>query len=405
MVVSNKKSFDVVVVGGGPIGLATAWRAAQAGMEVAVFDAGLMGAFNAAAGMLAPVTEAHFGEGGLLELNVRSAEMYPEFCRELVDLTEAELGYRRVGTLTVARDGDDMQELERLLAFRQKTGLCVDRVTPTQVRALEPAIAPTIRMGLVAETDHSIEPIRLVHALKVAAQKSGAEIYENSPVGQVSTDAGRIVGIELANGECFKAANVVVAAGSWSNQIGGIPTAGQLPLRPVKGQTITLIDKNGSIGTNDALRDHDSLAGNFIPEGDSNFIARTVRTTHSYLVARAQRRYLLGGTVEERGFDEYSTVLATFELIRDMSEVVPAVLELAIEDLNVGFRPALPDNLPAIGFSEIDGLVWATGHFRNGILLTPLTALWVVDLLLENDLPDCALVCAPSRFAGAKIDH
>jgi glycine oxidase len=343
---------DVLVVGGGPIGLSIAWRAGQRGLRVLVVDAGEPGAWHAAAGMLAPATEAEFGEPELLDLGLRSAELYPDFCAELGDV-----GYRPVGTLTVARDADEAEELERLLAFRQSLGLEVERLRPSQARRAEPGLAPTVRLALDTPGDHSVDPRRLVAELEQRVAITRARVREVRP-GEVVLESG----LRLSGGR------VVVAAGAWSGLLGG------MPVRPVKGQVLRLRDPAGP-----------------------GLVSRTIRTRETYLVPRDDGSYVLGASMEERGWDTTATVGALYELVRETAEVVPGLLEMEIEESCVSLRPATPDNLPIIG--EADGLVWATGHHRNGILLTPVTAELVAGLLAGEPLPDWVAACAPGRFS------
>jgi glycine oxidase len=353
---------EVVVVGAGPIGLATAWRAAQRGLGVAVLDAGEPGAWHVAAGMLAPVTEAEFGEDALLGLGLRALDGFPAFCAELgVDL-------RREGTLVVARDRDEAEELERLYEHRRALGLEVARLRPSQARRAEPALAPTVRLALDVPGDAAVDPRALVPALADAVERAGGEV-RRARVTAVEPGAVTVA----ATPEAFLAAtlradHVVVAAGAWSGSLGA------LPVRPVKGQIMRLRDPAGQ-----------------------DLVTRTIRTRAGYLVPRGEGRYVLGATVEERGWDTAPTAGATHELIRDLAEVVPGVLELEIEELGAGLRPGTPDNLPIIG--ERGGVVWATGHFRNGILLADVTAQAVAELLTGNPLPEWAAACDPARFA------
>jgi glycine oxidase len=325
---------DVLVVGGGPIGLSIAWRAQQRGLQVLVVDAGEGGAWRAAAGMLAPATEAEYGEPELLDLGLRSAALYPDFCAELGDV-----GYRSVGTLAVARDADEAAELDRLLEFRRGLGLEVERLLPSAARRAEPGLAPTVRLALDVPGDRSVDPRRLVAELERRVAVTRARVREVRPDG-----------VTLDSGERLGGARVVVAAGAWSGRLLDVP------VRPVKGQVLRLRDPAGP-----------------------GLVQRTIRAAHTYLVPRGDGRYVLGATMEERGWDTTATVGGVYELVRDMSEVVPGVLEMEIEETCVALRPATPDNLPIIG--ELDGVVVATGHHRNGILLAPLTAELVADLL------------------------
>ncbi len=348
---------DVAVVGGGVIGLSVAWRVAQRGLRTVVLDAAEDGAWRYAAGMLAPVTEAEFGEDALLGLGLRGLDGFPAFCAELgVDL-------RREGTLVVARDRDEAEELERLYVHRRALGLAVERLRPSQARRAEPALAPTVRLALDVPGDAAVDPRTLVAALTVAVERAGGEIRR----GRVTAVEPDAVTVADATGT-LGADHVVIAAGAWSGALGA------MPIRPVKGQIMRLRDSAGQ-----------------------DLVTRTIRTREGYLVPRGEGRYVLGATVEERGWDTAATAGATLELLRDLAEVVPGVLELEIEELGAGLRPGTPDNLPVIG--ESGGLVWATGHYRNGILLADVTAEAVASVLAGDGLPEWAAPCDPARFA------
>jgi glycine oxidase len=363
---SSDLTVDVAVVGGGVIGLAVAWRARQRGLSVAVFERDAVGATCAsavAAGMLAPVSEVEFGEAGrrALELGLRSARAWPAFAADLEDAAGVEVGLRQTGTLVVARDGDEARELERQLALRASLGLAAERLRPTAARELEPALAPTVRLALHAPEDHSVDPRRVLAALRRACEHSGVRVCEHSAVARLEVDGpeGPARGVTLADGRRVHAEQVVLAAGAWSGEVAGVPEHARVPVRPVRGQILRLRD----------------------PEGPG-LLTRVVRFAGGYLVPRGDGRYVLGATVEERGFQEQPTAGGVYELLRDARELVPGVLELQIEELSVGFRPATPDNTPLIGPGAVEGLVWATGHHRNGILLAPLTAELVTEVLV-----------------------
>ena len=376
---SQSEQHDVAVVGGGVIGLAVAWRAAQRGLRTLVLDAGEDGAWRYAAGMLAPVTEAEFGEQALLDLGVRAAAGFPGFCAELADAAGRDPGLRRTGTLVVARDRDEAEELDRLYAYRQELGLAVERLRPSAARRAEPALAPTVRLALDVPGDDAIDPRRLVAALTDAVESAGGEIRRARATaidasGQGAATLATAVDASATPataGGTVRARRVVVAAGAWSAGLG------DLPVRPVKGQIMRLRDPRGE-----------------------DLVTRTIRTREGYLVPRGEGSYVLGATVEERGWDTAPTAGATFELIRDLAEVVPGVLELEIEELGAGLRPGTPDNLPVIG--EHAGVIWATGHFRNGILLADVTARAVAELLDGNPLPEWAAACDPARFSEVR---
>jgi glycine oxidase len=366
-VAEQSEQYDVAVVGGGPIGLACAWRAAQRGLRTVVLDAGAPGAWHVAAGMLAPVSEAQFGEQALTRLCLESLRRYPEFCAELAEVHDP--GLHATGTLVVARDRDEAEALDRLYEFRRRLGLDVERLRPSAARRREPALAPTVRLALDIAGDHSIDPRRLVAALADACEHAGARL-RRARVRAVESG-----GVTLADGSRVRAERVVVAAGAHAGRLGDVP------VRPVKGVVLRLRDPTGH-------RPRPPL------------VNRTIRGETAYLVPRGDGRYVLGATMEERGWDTAPGAGAVYELLRDMSEVVPGVLELDVAELEAGLRPATPDNLPAIGPGTAEGVLWATGHFRNGILLTPVTAELIAAALTGEPLPDWAAAVDPRRFAG-----
>jgi glycine oxidase len=380
------------------IGLAIAWRARERGMLVTVLerDATGGGASHVAAGMLAPVAEAEFGEDGrrLLELGLRSAELWPAFAERLQAAGGQDVGYVRSGTLLLARDEDEARELDRQIAFRESLGLATRRLRGSEAREREPALAPAMRLALEAPDDHSVDPRSVLATLRTACLSAGVLIRERSRVTRIECDdAGeRVLGVRLAEagrgdaatsgppsaGELIACERVVVASGAWSGAIDGLAPGASVPVRPVRGQLLRLRDPAGP-----------------------GLLSTVVRFDGGYIVPRADGRYVLGATVEERGFDLQPDVGGIYELLRDAHELVPGVSELKIEELCVGLRPGTPDNAPAIGFGEPSGLIWATGHYRNGILLAPLTAQLVVGLLSGEQLePELLRACAPSRFAA-----
>jgi glycine oxidase len=358
---------DAAVAGGGPIGLATAWRAAQRGMSVAVVDTGEPGAWDVAAGMLAPASEAEFGEDALAGLGLRSAALFADFCAELGDA-----GLRGHGTLAVARDRDEAEALDRMLAFRRGLGLSVERLRPSQARRLEPALAPTVRLALDVPDDTSVDPRRLVAARGSAGDAAGGRRIAGRVTG-VLRAGDRAAGLRLDDGLELPADQVVLATGARALD-------DEVPVRPVRGQVVRLRDPDGP-----------------------GLVERTIRGTEAYLVPRDDGTYVLGATMEERGYGLAPTAGGVYELLRDMSEVVPGVLELELDEIRVGLRPATPDNLPAIGPGATPGLIWATGHFRNGILLTPVTAELAAAALAGEALPEWAACADPRRFAGVPV--
>jgi glycine oxidase len=325
--------------------------------------------------MLAPVTEADAGELDLLELGLRSARMWPRFAAQLEAAAGADPGLRRCGALVVARDRDEAEALERELALRRELGLDVQRLLPSAARAREPALTPTIRLALDVPGDHAADPRATVIALAEASRRTGVALYTHATAQRIKLDRAKITGVQLVGGAVVATEQVVVAAGAWRGAVAGLPAAARFPLRPVKGQIIRLRDPAGP-----------------------GMLERIVRFEGGYLVPRGDGRYVLGATTEERGFDTAVTAGGMYELLRDAGELVPGINELVVEEMSAGLRPATPDNAPLLGRDdEIEGLVWATGHYRNGVLLAPLTGEIVADALDGTAAP---AAFSPGRFGG-----
>ena len=372
--------YDALVIGAGLIGLACAWRMQQRGLSVLVVDrASAPGAetSHVAAGMLAPVTEADFGEEPLLRVNMRGLERWPAFAAELEERSGLPTGYRESGALVVAADRDDAEALRRLHEFQLALGLEVEWLTASRCRALEPSLSPRIAAGILAHDDAQADPRATVRALASVVE----EISLGVEVQAVEHSGGRITGAQTSHGgiEC---ATVVVAAGAWSPALD--PVGEGPPVRPVKGQILELRAR----------------AGMDAP------LNRIVRTPRCYLVTRADGRVILGATVEEQGFDTTVTADGVFRLLEAAWEVVPEVGELALVGTRAGLRPGTPDNGAVVGpDSRLAGLVWATGHWRNGVLLAPLTGESVAALVADGAGPaDELRPLSPERFerAGAR---
>jgi glycine oxidase len=377
------KSPDAVVVGAGAIGLACAWRLAQRGLSVAIVDPDPGGgASRVAAGMLAPVTEVHFGEEPLLALNLESARRYPSFVEHLEGQAGRSVAYHPCGTLAVAADADDHAGLGQLYDFQRRLGLDVERLTSRECRRLEPALSPTVRGGLRVDGDHQVDPRRLVEALLIAGPAAGAEVLRRRVV-EITVDRGdRVEGVRLDDGTTVATECVVLAAGAWSGTVGGLPPDSLPPVRPVKGQLLRLRNRTGPALLNGNVRG--LVAGSSV-----------------YLVPRPDGEVVVGATVEEQGFDTAVTAGAVHDLLRDAYALVPGVTELELAETAASLRPGTPDNAPVIGRSPLEGLVLATGHFRNGILLTPVTADIVADVVTGVPIPELARAFGADRFALA----
>ncbi|WP_234371600.1 MULTISPECIES: glycine oxidase ThiO [unclassified Streptomyces] len=375
---------DVLVLGGGIIGLVTAWRAAGRGLTVAVADpAPGGGAARVAAGMLAAVSELHYGEQTLLGLNLASAQRYPEFTRELEEAGGQRIDYRRCGTLAVALDADDRAHLRELHALQIRSGLDSQWLTGRECRRLEPMLAPGVRGGLRVDGDHQVDPRRLASALLVACERAGVD-FHRSRAARLTVAGGRATGAELADGTRLSAGQVVLAAGSESGRLAGVPDGVLPPVRPVKGQVLRL-----------RLPE--------VPAGSPAFLSRTVRAVVRggplYLVPRASGELVVGATSEELGWDTTVTAGGVYELLRDAHELVPGITELPLVETCAGLRPGSPDNAPLLGPTELPGLQLACGHFRNGVLLTPVTGDAMAESLATGSLPDVARPFSPARFS------
>ncbi|MFE3120827.1 glycine oxidase ThiO [Streptomyces niveus] len=378
---------DVLVVGGGIIGLVTAWRAAQRGLGVAVVDPEPGGgAALVAAGMLAAVSELDHGEQTLLGLNIASARLYPDFVAELESVTGRDTGYRACGTLAVALDSDDRAQLRELHALQRRSGLESEWLTGRECRRLEPMLAPGVRGGLRVDGDHQIDPRRLAAALVTACERAGV-VFHRAWAEQLRVVGDRAAGVTLAGGPErgaeLDAGQVVIAGGSLSGRLAGVPDDVVAPVRPVKGQVLRLT----------------------VPRPYAPFLSRTlraeVRGSHIYLVPRENGELVLGATSEELGWDTTVTAGGVYELLRDAHELLPGITELPLTETRAGLRPTSPDNAPLLGPTALPGLHLATGHHRNGVLLTPVTGQVMATVLTTGELPDDARPFAPGRFSPA----
>jgi glycine oxidase len=279
--------------------------------------------------MLAPVTEADFGEDELLRLNLESAAMWPAFAGELEAATGMETGYRADGALAVAVDRDDAKELRRLHELQRTLGLDSDWLVPSAARSVEPGLAPRIAGAIDAPGEAQVDPVAVCAALVRAFEDAG----------------GRIQRADVRSLDDVEAERVVLAAGAWSAQIADVR------VHPVKGQLVHLRTRDGAA----------PVAG------------RIIRTPRCYVVPRADGRVVVGATSEEKGFDTSVDAGAVHRLLEAAWEVLPDVWELEFVEVVAGLRPATPDNRPLIGRAG-ERVIHATGHYRNGILLAPLTA-------------------------------
>jgi glycine oxidase len=373
---------DVLVIGGGIIGLSIAREAARAGLSVRLLERGEPGgeASSAAAGMIGPQLHAEMA-GPALSLALQSRDLYPEFVGALRDESGIDAGLSARGILVVARDEREAGLLERGAAFQRGLGLSAEAVRAGDLTRLEPALAGDLAGGLLLPRDWSLDNVRLLNALHIAALRAGVDVRPGVMATKVLRDGGRVAGVEATEGR-FSAGAVVVAAGAWSGAVG---LDGATPLRthPVRGQIACL-------------------------RTAAPLLADALVTEGCYLVPRADGRLLIGSTMERVGFDRTVTAEAIAALLETAFRLVPAARRAALHSTWVGFRPAVGDPLPAIGRGPLPGLFYACGHLREGLLLAPVTAR-VVTRLLRGEAPGIDLEpFSPLRFSvgetGARRD-
>lgn len=354
---------SIVIIGGGVIGLAIGWRLAQAGCAVDLYDraqAG-QGASWAAAGMLAAGIEAEPGEEKLYRLNRHSQSLWPGFAAELEDASGTSIGLRQEGTIWAALTRDDVAQLRFHQEFQASLGVRLEWLNGTQVREREPHLHQNVSAALFSPDDHQVDNRRLVRALIGAVRRAGGRIHEEAPVAEVLMHNGRASGVR-AGSRIVEADFVVVAAGAWSSGLYGLPPSVRPPVRPIKGQMF-------AVGMDPA----------------APLLRHVVWAERAYLVPRLDGRLIVGATTEERGFDSRLTAGGMLALLDAAWRVLPAIEDLEIIEAWTGFRPGSRDDAPILGACEVERLILATGHHRNGVLLTPATAKAISRLILTGE--------------------
>lgn len=371
----------VAVIGAGVVGLGIAWRLAAHGAEVEVFDrdAAGSGATHAAAGMLAACAEAEPGEEALVALGRESQARWPSFAAELVQASGIDVELRTEGTLVLALTADDQARLHHHLDFQHKLGLPLQWITPAQTRQREPHLAGKLAGAVWSPQDHQVDNRKLASALRIAAEGAGATIREHTPVKEIAITGGRADGVVLADETKVPADVVVLAAGAWSRGIAGLPQQLRPPVRPIKGQML-------------ALR----------MDAAAPLLNHVIWAPGVYLVPRRDGRLIVGATVEEKGFDSSLTAGGLLTLLEATWRAVPSIEELPIEEMWVGHRPGSRDDAPILGYGPRQGLIYATGHHRNGILLAPITADAIARLILDGTVDPAIRPFSPARFAPAQ---
>ena len=380
---------ETLIVGGGIVGLAIGWRLARAGRGVVVLERDADGAPPscaswAAAGMLAPLAEAGVDEPALLALSRRSLAMYPTFVEELEADAGMRVDHRTEGTLVVAVDRDDAAWLARLYDFQREAGLPTEWLRGAEAIEREPHLAAGVTAAVLASSDHQVDNRLLWQALRLAFVRAGGELRSGVTVRRVAHEAGRAAGERLAEAEgdderLVGAAQVVACAGAWLRPLlaSTLEPSALPPVRPVKGQML-------SLASSSLLR-----------------LSCVIRTRRAYLAPKSDGRIVIGATSEEVGYDTRVTAGGLLELLRHAWEVVPAVYDLPVQETWAGLRPASRDHAPILGATPIHGLFVAGGHYRNGVLLAPVTAHAMAELLLGGTAPPDLAPFAPGRFDRA----
>jgi glycine oxidase len=366
--------FDLVVVGGGVIGLSCAWRAAQRGLRVAVLDADAPGnASYAAAGMLAPASE--LGESGraLTELSRASFAEYPRFVAELEDATGADTSFRICGSLHLAFDADERQTLERTHELQQDQGLDTELLDAAACRVREPGLGGEIEAGIWSAAEGQVDPRALLRALRLACARHAVHL-EQTRVERADVRGGRLVAVQTST-ETFRAERFLLATGARSGEQSWLPREHRPPVEPVKGELL-----RGRLPTPPAQA--------------------LVRSDRAYVVPRPDGRVVIGASSERAGFDATPSPTIRQELLDEGRRLLPALGALTELEHCVGFRPGTPDGLPLIGETTLEGLLVATGHYRNGVLLAPITANAIAALLTTESPPSAVTAADPVRFAS-----
>jgi glycine oxidase len=369
-------AVDVAVIGAGVIGLMIAWRLAQRGLGVAVFDrAGAgAGASLAATGMLAAAAEHEPGAHDLLALALESQRQWPAFRSALEAQAGHAIDYREGGTLVVALSRDEVERLRFRFDLHRRCGLATRWLNGAQVRSIEPALRPSVAAGLFCADDHQVDPKLTIAALRTAFQAAGGLLIEHCAITSLDLAAGSIAGVVTAVGRC-RAKTVVLAAGAWTPDV--LPAGLAVPVRPLKGQSL-------------AVR----------ATADTGTLSHVVWTEQIHMAPKGDGRLIVGATVEERGFDDAITAGGLYALLEGVRRAFPAIEEMAVEAVWSGLRPSSIDDAPILGATEVPGLVIATGHHRNGYLLAPATALAIEALIADGEVPVIARAIGLDRFGA-----
>ncbi len=376
MAPSTTATADVIIIGGGVIGCSLAEALAGEGLGVTLLERGLIGreASWAAAGMLAPQSEMP-EPGPYFDFCLASRRLYPAVIERLRETTGIDPQYRDEGMLYAAFGEEEAAVIETRARWQQALGVGARLLTREAALELEPNLSPAVARAVVFEEDHQLDPRLLTQAYAIAARRQGARLRECCPVGRALIEGGRVVGVECA-GERVCAGAVVLAGGCWSHQVEGVRPAP--PTYPVKGQVILL-------------------------QARAPLFEHVLHSARVYLAPRRDGRVVVGATEEhEAGFDKTIQAGALGGLLREALALAPPLAEAAWVDAWAGLRPGTPDRRPILGRHPIEGLFLATGHFRNGILLAPMTARLMATLIATGRLPEALRPFGMERFLGGE---
>lgn len=370
---ATRQTADVLVIGGGIIGLASAYEHLRRGRSVLLVERTRLGAgaTHVAAGMLAGAAEAEPTQQALVRLAVNSLARYPEFVGAVESDSGLQCGYDTTGTLLVALDQDHLEHLKHGADEHRRLGLHCEQLEAEEIRRREPRLSPRVVGGFAADEDRQVDPRALARAVTAAiVARGGTLVWPAEVVALEPGERWRAV-VEVPGDRMeISAARVIVAAGAWTRD--AAEACEKLPLRPVKGQVLRLRGER--------------------------LLQHVIRTPDVYLLPRAGGELVIGASSEEQGFDGRATAGPVMDLLYNAWRALPGTYELELDEVCVGFRPALRDHLPAIGATEQEGLYVATGHYRNGILLAPATAVLLADLMDGED-PELLKGLEPGRFA------
>jgi glycine oxidase len=379
--INSDTKFDVAIIGGGVIGCSIAWRLAQRGVRAVIIERNQPGleASWAAGGMLAPFAEADSADG-FFHLAVESRSLYPSLVAELESLTGIDIEYRSDGTLFLALNDEDEKELAERFEWQRNAGLRIDRLDAGSVHDLEPLVTDKVRWALRFPDDHQLNNRQLLKALSAAARSAGTTVLENTEVTSLIIERNRVTRVATNAGE-IQVGAVVVAAGCWTSLIKGSRYLSEIAIKPVRGQMLAFAAPSPSL-------------------------RMVIYSRRGYLIPRAAGFMIAGSTAEDAGFEKALTAGGVEQIIRNAVEIMPSVGKLAIVESWSGLRPGTPDDWPVIGSDpETQGLFFATGHYRNGILLAPVTAEILTELIVsggsKRDLTDFSV----SRFTHRVVSR